>query len=333
MRRRDFITLLGCSAAAGAAVLRPQLLAAQPSSIRPLVGVLSPLSMAAAARYIAALRSSLRDLGYVEGRSLTLALRYGDGVPGRLPPLASELVALNPDVLLAGAQSGALAARGVTRTIPIVAITIEDPVVSGFASSIARPGGNITGTWVLGDSALVAKGLDFLKMAVPGVARVGVLIGSDDPNDRVSIPLFPAAGRSIGVAIELIEVRDVSKADAVAAEIMRANVQALFVGQTPRFLSARTQITEMIAGLKLPAVYVWREYTDSGGLMSYGSNLPDIYRQSARLVSRILKGENPADLPFEVPTRYELVVNLKTAKAMGLTISDAFLLLADEVIE
>src|SRR5262245_29834647 len=114
---------------------------------------------------------------------------------------------------------------------------------------------------------------------------------------------------------------------------LRANVQALFVGQSPRFLSARTQITEMIAGLKLPAVYVWREYTDSGGLMSYGSNLPDIYRQSARLVSRILKGENPADLPFEVPTRYELIVNLRTAKAMGLSISDSFLLLADEVIE
>jgi len=328
MRRREFITLLG-----GAAAAWPLAARAQPSSIRPLVGVLSPLSMAAAARNIAALRSSLRDLGYIEGRSLTLALRYGDGVPERLPQLASELVALKPDVLIAGAQSGALAARSVTRTIPIVTITLEDPVVSGFASSIARPGQNITGTWLLGDSALSAKGLDFLKMAVPDVARVGALFNPDDPNDRVSIPLLPASARSLGVAIELIETRDVSNLDAVAAEIMRANVQALFVGQTPFFLSARTQIIDMVARLKLPAVYAWREFPDSGGLMSYGSNLPDIYRQSARLVSRILKGEKPADLPFEVPTRYELIVNLKTAKAMGLTISESFLLLADEVIE
>jgi putative tryptophan/tyrosine transport system substrate-binding protein len=331
MRRREFISILG--AAVGTAVVRQQLLAAQPSPIRPLVGVLSPLSMAAAARNIAALRSSLRDLGYVEGRSLILALRYGDGVPERLPLLASELVALNPDVILAGAQTGALAARGVTRTIPIVAIILEDPVVSGFASSIAKPGENITGTWILGDSALVATGLDFLKLAVPGFARVGALFSPDDPNDRVSIPLLPAAARSLGVAIQLIETRDISNLDAVAAEIMRANVQALFVAQTPFFLFARTQIIDMIARLKLLAVYCWREFADAGGLMSYGSNLPDIYRQSGRLVSRILKGENPADLPFEVPTRYELIVNLKTAKAMGLTIPESFLVLADEVIE
>jgi putative ABC transport system substrate-binding protein len=198
----------------------------------------------------------------------------------------SELVALNPDVIVAGGQSGALAARSVTRTIPIVTITLEDPVVSGFAASIARPAGNITGTWILGDSALVAKGLDFLKLAVPGFARVGALFNPDDPNDRVSIPLLPAAARSLGVTIQLIETRDISNLDAVAAEIMRANVQALFVGQGPFFLSARTQITGMIAGLKLPAVYGFREFTDAGGLMSYGPNLPDIYRQSARLVSR-----------------------------------------------
>jgi putative ABC transport system substrate-binding protein len=242
-------------------------------------------------------------------------------------------VALNPDVLLAGAQSGALAARGVTRTIPIVTITLEDPVVSGFASTIARPGQNITGTWLLGDSALAAKGLDFLKMAVPSVARVGALFNPDDPNDRVSIPLLPAAARAIGVTIEGIEVRDLGNLDAVAAQVIRASVQGLFVGVSPFFHNARTEITAMAARLKMPAVYGWREFTDSGGLMSYGSNLPDIYRQSARLVSRILKGENPADLPFEVPTRYELIVNLKTAKAMGLTISESFLLLADEVIE
>jgi putative tryptophan/tyrosine transport system substrate-binding protein len=328
MRRRAFITLFG-----GAAVGWPLAARAQQSPVRPLIGLLSPLSAAAAASNIAAFRSALRDLGYVEGRNVTLTFRYGEGVPERMAPLARELVALQPDVLFAGSKSGALAVHNATRTIPIVVATPEDPVVSGFANSTAKPGGNITGLWLLGDDALVGKRLNFLKLAVPGFARLGAIVNPDDPTDRIQIPRLPTAARALDMALEVIEVRDASKFDAVPDQVKRANVQGLFVGQSPLFNSARAQITAMVAGLKLPAIYGFREFADAGGLMSYGPNLPDIYRQAARLVDRILKGTNPADLPFEIPTRYELIVNLKAAKAISLTIPDSFLLLADEVIE
>jgi putative tryptophan/tyrosine transport system substrate-binding protein len=323
MKRRKFISLLGGAAAWSLAAR------AQPSPVRPLIGLLSPLSAVAASRNVTAFRSALRDLGYVEGRNLTLALRYGDGVAERMPSLARELVALNPDAILTGAISGALATYNATRTIPIVAITPEDPVTAGLAQSLARPGGNVTGTWNFGGG----KGLDFFKLALPDLMRVGVMLNPDDPQDVLQIQELLTVARSIGVTIEVIEVRDPRNLDAVATRVMGANVQGLFFGLAPSWLSARNDITAMVARLKLPAVYGWREFADAGGLMSYGANLPDLYRQSARLVDRILKGVKPGDLPFERPTRYELVVNLKAAKAMGLNISDPFILIADEVIE
>jgi putative ABC transport system substrate-binding protein len=328
MRRREFITLIG-GAAAWPLAARAQ----QPASVRPLISMLSPLSAPAAARYNAAFRSALRDLGYVEGRNATLELRYGDGAPERMAPLARELVALTPDVLVAGSKSGAVAAHNATRTIPIVVLTPEDPVALGFASTIVRPGGNVTGTWLLGDDALVGKRLEFLHLAMPALSRIGVLINPDDPTDGVAVPNLPAAARALGLAVEIVALRDATQLGAASAQIVSANVQALFVGQGPTLLSARTEITAMVAHLRLPAIYGFREFPEVGGLMSYGPSLADVYRQSARLVDKILKGTSPADLPFELPTRYELIVNLRAAKAIGLTISDPFLLLADEVIE
>jgi putative ABC transport system substrate-binding protein len=330
MHRREFIKLIGGGSTA--AVL-PGAASAQQAPIRPLIGVLSPLSAQAATRNIAAFRSGLRDLGYVERRNVTLDLRYGDGAVERMAPLARELIALMPDVLVSGSQSGALAVRSVTQTIPIVAMTPEDPVVSGFASSLARPGGNITGLWLMGDDALVGKRLDFFKLAIPGIVRLGAIVNPDDPTDRFYMANLPAAARALGMTLQMIEVYDASQFDALPAEIMRAKVDGLFVGHSPMFNSARARIAAIVTRLQVPAVYGFREFADAGGLMSYGPNLPDMYRQAARLVDRILKGTNPADLPFEIPTRYELIVNLKTAKAMGLSISDSFLLLADEVIE
>jgi putative tryptophan/tyrosine transport system substrate-binding protein len=327
LKRRQFITLLG-----GAAVFWPLTAGAQPSPIRPLIGVLSPLSAAGARHLIMALRSALRDLGYLEGRNLTLALRYADGAPERLPPLARELVALNPDMIVTGA-AGVRAAHNATETIPIIGLTIEDPVASGLADSIARPSRNYTGMWTWGDDLLVGKRFDFLKLAIPGLARVGAILNPDDPVDSMQIPQMPAAVRSLGLNLQIIEVRDASKLDSVATEIQQAGVQGLFVGPSPFFITVRTQITAMAANLKLPAVYGWREFADAGGLMSYGPNLPDMYRQMARTADRIIKGEKPADLPIERPTRYELVVNLKAAKAIGVAIPDSFVLLADEVIE
>jgi putative ABC transport system substrate-binding protein len=250
-----------------------------------------------------------------------------------MAPLARELVAVGPDVLFVGALSGALAGQNATRMIPIVTITPEDPVVSGFASSIAKPGGNITGTWLLGDDALVGKRLDFLKLAVPGLARVGFIVNPDEPTDHFQIPRLPAAAQALGLTVEVFAVRDVTGLDAVSSQITRAGTQALFVGQGPTLNAGRAQIAALALRLKLTAVFGFREFTEVGGLMSYGPNLPDIYRQSARLVDKILKGAKPGDVPFELPTRYELIVNLKTAKAIGLKFSDSFLLLADEIIE
>ena len=330
MNRRELIG--GLCGAAALPLAWPLAARAQPQPVRPLIGFLSPLSAASAARNVAAFRAGLRDLGYLEGHNATLALRFGDGAPERMAPLAQELVALMPDVLMAGARSGALAAQAATPTIPIVIITNDDPVALGFAQSIAKPGGNITGTWFDYD-ALVSKRLEFLKLAVPALTRVGVILNPDDPSDALMIPRLPAATGALGVVVEQFEVRDAAKLDAVAAAIARADVGALLVGDGPALMSGRAEITAMVTRLRLPAMYGFCEFADAGGLMSYGYGLPDAYRQSARLVVRILKGDRPGDLPFELPARYELIVNLKAAKAIGLALSDSFVLLADEVIE
>ena len=204
LKRRQFITLLGVAAAAWPLAAR-----AQQQPVRPLIGFLSPLSAASAARNVAAFRSGLRDLGYLEGRNVTLALRYGDGVPERMVPLAQDLVGLKPDVLMAGSMSGALAAQAATQTVPTVVVMPDDPVALGFAQSIARPGGNITGTWFNYD-ALVDKRLEFLKLAVPGLARVGVVVDPDDPTDAVAIRRLPSATRALGMTLEQFDVRDVT---------------------------------------------------------------------------------------------------------------------------
>ena len=327
--RREFMTLLG-----GAAAAYPLAARAQQSPGRPLVGVLSPLSPAAAARNIDALRAGLRDLGYVEDRNVTLALRFAEGIPARLPELAAELVALKPDVILAGSIGGILAARNATRTIPLIMMVVsEDPVALGLVSSITRPGGNITGIWMFGDDSLVGKRLEFLKHVVPGLVRIGVIVNPGDPSDAIVLKRVPAAARAIGLDFTVFEVRTPAELETVFAAAARAGVQALFVSQSPLFTSRPAEIAAMVARVRLPAVYGFREFAEAGGLISYGASLQDVYRQSARLMDKIFKGANPADLPVEVPVRFELLVNLKAAKAIGLTISDSFVTLADEVIE
>jgi ABC-type uncharacterized transport system substrate-binding protein len=327
MMRREFITLLG----GAAATTWPLAARAQQALVRPLIGMLVPLSAAAATVNIAAFRSALRDIGYVEGRNATLELRFGDGALERLAPLVAELVTLKPDVFFTGGKAGALAAHKATQAIPIVIVTPEDPVVSGLANTIAKPGGNVTGTWLLGDDALVGKRLELLQLALPALSRIGIVANPDDPSDSLTVARLPTAAHALGMDLQVFEARDVSKLDSVSAQVERAGVQALFVAPGPTFFSP--EITTMAARLRLPAIYGFRYFTEVGGLMSYGPSLPDVYRQSARLVSRILRGERAGDLPIELPTRYELIVNLKTAKAMGVTLADSFLLLADEVIE
>ena len=327
MRRREFIALL-CGAAAW-----PFAVHAQQPATRPLIGVLSALSPTAAKRNIEGLREGLRALGCVEGRNVSLELRFAEGVVARLPELASDLVALKPDVILAGSLSSILAARNATTTIPLIFLIIEDPVALGLVSSITKPGGHITGVWMFGDDSLIAKRVEFLKHVVPGLARIGLIINPDDQTDAIYLKHLPATARALGVDLSVFNARTVAEIEMVFAAARRDGMQALFVSQSPLFTSNRTQVTALATSVRLPAIYGFREYAEAGGLMSYGANLPDVYRQSGRLIDKIVRGTSPADLPVEVPTRFELIVNLKAGKAIGLKISDAFLSVADEVIE
>jgi putative tryptophan/tyrosine transport system substrate-binding protein len=328
VKRREVITLLG-----GAAAAWPLAAWAQQSSGHPLIGILSPLSAGTATRNIEGFRVGMRELGYLERRNLSLALRFAEGMPERMPPLATELVGLNPDVIIAAPETSLFAVRSVTRTIPIITIWLQDPVTSGIVDSIARPGGHVTGTWIAGDDALVGKRLELLKEAVPAVALIGVLVNPAEVQDSVVIRLLSAPARALGLTATIIQVRDAAGIEAAFASATRDNVEALFVSQSPFFNTHRVEIAARAVRARLPAIYGFREFADAGGLMSYGPSLPAVYQRFAALVDKILKGASPADLPVEVPTRFELIVNLKAAKAIDLTIPESFLLRADEVIE
>ena len=328
MRRRQFITLIG-----GAAAAWPLAARAQQTQGRPLIGVLSPLSAEMAARNIEALRQGLRDLGYVEGRNVGFEFRYAEGNLERLPALAAELAALQPAVIVAGSAPGALAARNATRTIPIVIASVQDPMALGLAVSMARPGGNVTGFWAEGDDSLIGKRLELLKDAVPGTSRLGVFVDPSDASDVSTVKALPAAARALSLELRVIEVHAADEFEAAFASAAREGVQGLYVSQNPFFFARRAQIAAMALRARLPAVDGYREFAVAGGLISYATSLPDFYRRFGGFVEKILKGANAGDLPIERATKFELIVNLKTAKALGLTVPESFLLRADEVIE
>jgi putative ABC transport system substrate-binding protein len=245
----------------------------------------------------------------------------------------AELVALKPAVVIAASTPAALAARNATRTIPILTSSVQDPMALGLAVSMARPGGNVTGFWVEGDESLIGKRLELLKDAMPGISRLGVIVDPGDASDIITVKALPAAARTLGLELRVIEVRSAAEFEAVFAAAAREGLQGLYISQTPFFFEHRTVVAAMAARARLPAVDGYREFAVAGGLISYAASLPDFYRRFAALVDKILKGANPADLPIERPTKFELVVNLKTAKALGLTIPESFLLRADELIE
>jgi len=255
-------------------------------------------------------------------------------VLARLPALAAELVARKPDLIIAASTPATLAAQGAMGTIPVVMITLLDPVVLGVVKSIARPGGNVTGIWAFGgNDALVGKRIALLKEIVPALSRMGVMVSSGDPSDAIVLKVLPAATRALGVTAKVFDVRTDAELEAAFAQAARNGLQGLFINQNPFFLFRRAEVAALAARARLPAIYGFREHAEAGGLISYGSSLPGAWRQVARLVDKILKGAKPADLPVEQATKYELVVNLKTAKALGLKIPESFLLRADEVIE
>jgi len=282
-----------------------------------------------------AFRQGLRDLGYVEGRNLVIEYRDAEGKLERLPALAAELVALKVDVIVAGGTLAALAATQATKTIPIVFASAIDPVTSGFVTSLARPGGNVTGLSILAPE-LVGKCLEQLTQAVPGVSRVAVLWPPGGQGERTEKDMQKAAevaARALGVRLQFVEARGPGDFDRALSDMTRARAGALTVLPSTMFFIERRRLVALAAKHRLPAVYPSREFVDAGGLMAYGSDLADMLRRTATYVDKILKGAKPGDLPVEQPTKFELVVNLKTAKALGLTIPQSLLQRADEVIK
>ena len=282
-----------------------------------------------------AFRQGLRDLGYVEGRNVVIEYRDAEGKFERLPALAAELVALKVDVIVAPPTAAALVAKQATKTIPIVFAVAADPVTSGLVTSLARPGGNVTGLSILAPE-LVGKNLELLTQGVPGVSRVAVLRQPGVLGERTEKDMLKeaeVAARALGVRPQFVEARGPDDFDRAFSEMIRAHAGALTVLPSTMFGSERRRLVDLAAKNRLPAMYSWREFVDAGGLMSYGPNVADNYRRAAAYVDKILKGAKPADLPVEQPTKFELVINRKTAKTLGLTIPPSLLQRADEIAQ
>ena len=309
--------------------------AAQQAAKVARIGYLSLNLAASPPNLHEAFRQGLRDLGYVEGRNVVIEYRDAEGKPERLPALAAELVALKVDVIVAGSTPHALAAKQATRTLPIVFIGAGDPVTDGLVTSLARPGGNVTGLSSLTPER-VGKCLELLTQAVPGVSRVAVLwqpgaVG--ERTERDTLKGAEVAARALGVRLQFVEARGPADIDRAFADMTRARAGALTVWTTAMLVSERGRLVALAAKNRLPGVYTLREFVDAGGLMSYGHSQADLNRRAATYVDKVLKGAKPADLPVEQPTKFDLVINLKTAKALGLTIPPSVLARADHVVE
>ena len=295
-----------------------------------------PLNLAGGPDLHEAFRQGLRDLGYVEGRNLVIEYRDAEGKPERLPALAAELVALKVDVIVAtGGTLAAVAAKQATRTLPIVFTVAADPVTDGLVTSLARPGANVTGLSAF-TLELVGKRLEQLTQAVPGLSRVAVLWQpgvAGEPTEKEMLKGADVAGQALGVRLQFVEARGPDDLDRAFSDMIRARAGALTVLGSAMFFNERRHLVDLAAKHRLPTVFPWRQGVDAGGLMSYGPNGPDLYRRAATYVDKILKGARPADLPVEQPTKFELVINLKTAKALGLTIPQSVLGRADHIVE
>ncbi len=296
------------------------------------IGWLSTGSTTSHGLLLEGFREGLRELGYMEGKNIAIEYRWAEGRLDRLPPLATELVQLKVDVLVTAGSPGIRAAKQATTTIPIVMAAGGDPVGSGYVASLARPGGNITGLSNLAED-LVAKLLELLKNAVPGVSRVAVLSNPANPAHASFRRVIQDAARTLGVTLLPVDARGPHEFDGAFATMIKERAQGLVELPDPMFLTERNRLTDLAVRNRLPAIYGFKEHAAAGGLMAYGVNLRDSYRRAATYVDKILKGAKPADLPIEQPTKFELVINLKTAKALGLTIPPSLLLRADQVIE
>ena len=325
-RRREFITLLGGAAA------WPLAARAQQSHKVPRIGVLLPGTPTSFAPRTKAFVEGLQDLGYVEGRTVAFEWKWGQDRVDRLPDLAAELVGSQVDVIVTGGTVAARALKNATRTIPIVMAMVGDPVGAGLVESLGRPGGNASGLSIVATD-LSGRRLQLLNEIVPGLSSVAVMSYGANPQSQIEVRETQIAARRLDLRLYSVPISADTSIENAFEKIKKEPVQALIVVTDPILYSQRSQILDLAAGSRLPAMYPYRAFAEAGGLISYAPNDRDVFRRAASYVDRILKGANPGDLPVEQPTKFELVINLKTAKALGLTIPDKLLALADEVIE
>jgi putative tryptophan/tyrosine transport system substrate-binding protein len=329
MRRRDLAFLYG-----GAAILWPLAAGTRQIAMR-MIGFLALGSFDQGNRFDAGFRQGLRETGYVDGENVRIEYRRAEGKAERLPALAAELVALNVDVIVAaGGTLSALAAKRATTSIPIVFTGVGDPVGEGLVTSLARPGGNITGLSAVAPE-LIGKWLELLKEAVPGVSLIALLLKPDaEPRAKETrLMEAEAAARALGVRLQVFEAKGPEDFDRTFSDMSEAHVGALAIQTTPMFNLEHKRLVDLATKHRLPTVFTWPYYADAGGLMSYGPDLANLDRRTATYVGKILNGTPPADLPVEQPTKFKLVINMKTAKELGLTIPQLLLQRADEVIE
>jgi putative ABC transport system substrate-binding protein len=312
--------------------LAPLTAGAQQAGKIPRIGLLSPFSPSATEPWHQAFRHGLRDLGWVEGQNISIEYRYAEGRRDRLPDLAADLVRLKVDIIVVDSTSPAVAAKNATRAIPIVVASGSDTVASGLVKSLARPGGNITGLDQMAPE-LGGKRLELLKEIVPTLSRVAVLWNPQNPASTLNWKELQLPARQLGVQLHSLEVRSPGDFDKAFEEVTRARAGALAIMPDPVFVTNLKRIADLAAQSRLPSIFHLREFVDSGGLVAYGPDRADLFRRAATYVDKILKGANPSDLPVEQPTKFELVINLKTAKALGLTIPQSLLLRTDQVIQ
>jgi putative tryptophan/tyrosine transport system substrate-binding protein len=326
MRRREFITLLG-----GAAAVWPVAARGQQRGKLPTIGFLGAASASAMKSWLDAFVARLRELGWIEGRTVAIEIRWAEGRRERVAEIAAEFVQLKVDVIVTSATPPTLAAKQATAVIPIVFAAVSDPVGPGLVASLARPGGNVTGL-ANQTSDTAGKKLELLREAVPGLRRLAIMANVGNPASVLEMGEVQATARTLGLEVTTSEIRRAEDI-APAFEALKDRADALYLGPDPLMNTNRTRVNILAVGARLPTMQGAREYVEAGGLMSYGPNFPDQFRRVADFVDKILRGTKPADIPVEQPTKFDLVINLTTAKALGLTIPESLLARADEVIE
>ena len=326
MRRREFITLLG-----GAAAAWPIAARGQQREKLPTIGFLGAASASATKSWLDAFVARLRELGWIEGRTVAIEIRWAEGRRERVAEIAAEFVQLKVDVIVTSATPPTLAAKQATAVIPIVFAAVSDPVGAGLVASLARPGGNVTGV-ANQTSDTAGKKLELLREAVPGLRRLAIMANVGNPASVLEMGEVQATARTLGLEVTTSEIRRAEDI-APAFEALKDRADALYLGPDPLMNTNRTRVNILAVGARLPTMQGAREYVEAGGLMSYGPNFPDQFRRVADFVDRILRGTKPADIPVEQPTKFDLVINLTTAKALGLEVPASLLARADEVIE